>query len=71
MEELTTNKSKLLMPKCAIRYKEKIFILMEDIQPFKTHKEAKEKKFELTDVNRNVKVKIVEQNNMFYIYKLK
>jgi hypothetical protein len=44
---------------------------MEEIPGFEKFQDAKEKKFYLTDVNRNVKIKIVQHLEKYFLYKKK
>lgn len=62
---------KLLAPKYVIKTKNGMFVLMEEIAGFENFQDAKEKKFYLTDVNRNVKVKIVQHLEKYFLYKKK
>jgi hypothetical protein len=62
---------KLLAPKYVIKTKNGMFVLMEEIPGFEIFQDAKEKKFYLTDVNRNVKIKIVQHLEKYFLYKKK
>ncbi len=71
MDKLKDLTEKILAPKFAIKTNKGLYILLEHIGSFDTHEKAKEKKFDLTDFNRNIKVKIVEHNSKFYLYQKK
>jgi hypothetical protein len=68
---MNEQKDNIQKPKFVFKVKQGTFVLMEGIQPFDNYIDAKKKKYELMDVNSELKIKVVEQLSKFYLYLLK